>query len=72
VLEQGRCEPSELVAGEIVWEVVEGVLGVDRVPVDDPLTGLRARSLRKAGASAATAETTAFASRRLTKSTDRP
>jgi hypothetical protein len=28
VLEQGRCEPSELVAGEIVWEVVEGVLGV--------------------------------------------
>jgi hypothetical protein len=35
VLEQGRCEPSELVAGEIVWEVVEGVLGVDRVPVDD-------------------------------------
>jgi len=36
VLEQGRCEPSELVAGEIVWEVVEGVLGVDRVPVDDP------------------------------------
>jgi hypothetical protein len=39
VLEQGRCEPSELVAGEIVWEVVEGVLGVDRVPVDDRLNG---------------------------------
>jgi RimJ/RimL family protein N-acetyltransferase len=39
VLEQGRREPSELVAGEIVWEVVEGVLGVDRVPVDDPPSG---------------------------------
>jgi hypothetical protein len=41
VLEQGRCEPSELVAGEIVWEVVEGVLFVDRVPVDDRLAGGR-------------------------------
>jgi hypothetical protein len=35
VLEQGRCEPSGL---------VEGVLGVDRVPVDDRLAGHRSRS----------------------------
>jgi hypothetical protein len=31
VLEQGRCDPSELAAGEIVEEVVEGVLRADRV-----------------------------------------
>jgi hypothetical protein len=35
VLEQRRREPGELVVGGRAWELLEGKLGVDRVPVDD-------------------------------------
>ena len=35
VLEDRGRKPGELVGGGLAWELVEGELGVDRVPVDD-------------------------------------